>query len=255
MIVAGWTVEPELNRIQRGGQVTALEPRVMELLVYFYANRGRVVSREELLKAVWANVHVVPGVLGRAVYQLRKAFESDGRPFPDLQTIPKRGYLLASTDDLPVRRRISNEALWAAGSVAALLSVVLLAWPSIPKSPNLRAIGGVSLPLPAWQNRKTSPAILPPRSIAARTRRTPVARSQTPAALPVEQPSARTFPSSTADALPQDPLAAWPTDNRGVAMPMPPAPPVRPRAAPPMPAKPPKPAPPLPPGGRSSLSR
>ena len=51
--VAGWLVRPSLARIERGGDVVHVTPRSMAVLVYLAEAGGRVVSRNQLLDAVW----------------------------------------------------------------------------------------------------------------------------------------------------------------------------------------------------------
>jgi len=71
-----------------------LEPRVMDLLACLAARPGSVVSRDELLAAVWGGAFVEEGVLSQAVHSLRKALGDDARQPRYVETIPKRGYRL-----------------------------------------------------------------------------------------------------------------------------------------------------------------
>ncbi len=68
----------------------------MDVLVHLAANPGRVVSKEELLEAVWCGAFVEEGVLPQAIHSLRKALRDDARQPRYIQTIPKRGYLLVT---------------------------------------------------------------------------------------------------------------------------------------------------------------
>lgn len=60
------------------GQERPLEPRPFDALVYLLRNRERVVSKEELLDAVWPHKHVSQGVISRAISLIRKAIGDDG---------------------------------------------------------------------------------------------------------------------------------------------------------------------------------
>lgn len=66
----------------------------MDLFVYLAAEPGAVVSKEEILEAVWGGAFVEEGVLAQAVHSLRKALGDDARRPRFIQTIPKRGYRL-----------------------------------------------------------------------------------------------------------------------------------------------------------------
>ncbi len=79
-----------------------LEPRVMQLLVRLADRAGEVVSREDLLAAVWPNTVVNDDALTRAISDLRRAFEDDRRDPRIIETIPKSGYrIIAPAEILP----------------------------------------------------------------------------------------------------------------------------------------------------------
>ena len=92
--VGDWLVEPELNRIQRGGEKAHLEPKVMEVLVCLIQANGNVVSKEQLIRQVWQDTFVTDDVLKVSVWQLRKAFQDDSKHPKVIETIPKSGYRL-----------------------------------------------------------------------------------------------------------------------------------------------------------------
>ncbi len=74
----------------------------MEVLVALARRPGVVVTKGELLAAVWAGTAVVDGVITRAVFQLRVALRDDARAPRYIETIPKRGYrLLAAVAPAP----------------------------------------------------------------------------------------------------------------------------------------------------------
>lgn len=87
------------------GGVVRLEPRVMDVLAVLARHGGHVVTREELLEAVWPGVIVTDYTLNRCIYRLRRALDrvagsgvAAGAEF--IETLPKRGYrLLAAVGD------------------------------------------------------------------------------------------------------------------------------------------------------------
>lgn len=91
-----WEVNQPENTLRLDGRSVRLEPRVMDVLVYLAAEPGRVVSKEELLGAVWGGTFVEEGALTQVVHFLRKALGDDARQPRYIQTIPKRGYRLVS---------------------------------------------------------------------------------------------------------------------------------------------------------------
>lgn len=95
--LAGWVVEPALNKLHNPEAGTRhLEPRLMKLLCYLAANQGTVLSRDELVSELWPHVIVNENSLTRAVSELRKHLAHASVDTRDLiQTVPKRGYLLS----------------------------------------------------------------------------------------------------------------------------------------------------------------
>ena len=73
--VAGWLVERNLDRLSRDGKTVQIEPKAMEVLAYLAAHPGEVLSRDAILRAVWADTHVCHEVLTYCVHELRKALE------------------------------------------------------------------------------------------------------------------------------------------------------------------------------------
>jgi DNA-binding winged helix-turn-helix (wHTH) protein/tetratricopeptide (TPR) repeat protein len=59
------------------GEVVALEPKALELLRVLVRRPGEVVTKDELLDAVWPGRVVTEGVLGKAVAKLRAALRDD----------------------------------------------------------------------------------------------------------------------------------------------------------------------------------
>ncbi len=86
--------EPSRNRLIRGEAAVFLEPRVMDLLVYFASRPGRVISRETILAEVWSGQLVADNTLNWSVAQLRKALGCAARRPTFIETVPKRGYRL-----------------------------------------------------------------------------------------------------------------------------------------------------------------
>jgi len=77
----------EQKRLLRQSQSVALQPKVFNLLVFLVERRGELVSRDELMQAVWADTFVEETNLRFCIHALRKAL-GDGY----VETVPKRGY-------------------------------------------------------------------------------------------------------------------------------------------------------------------
>lgn len=88
-----WTVFPKLNSVEGNGQSFHLEPKVMQVLTCL-AESGDIVSKEALMRTVWADTFVTDDVLTRSISELRKVFADDPKRPQYIQTIPKSGYRL-----------------------------------------------------------------------------------------------------------------------------------------------------------------
>jgi len=108
--VGPWLVEPSLNIVSRNGTAVHLEPKVMEVLLCLATHAGEVVSKEELLKAVWPDTFVTDDALKHCISDLRRVFEDDAREPRFIETIPKRGYRLVAPVLLASGRNSSTQA-------------------------------------------------------------------------------------------------------------------------------------------------
>ena len=89
-----WTVTPSLNLVTRGCRCIHVRRQLMDLVVFLAGRQGEVVSKEEILQAVWPGQFVAETGLARCISQLRNVFEDDAREPKVIQTIPTRGYRL-----------------------------------------------------------------------------------------------------------------------------------------------------------------
>jgi Tol biopolymer transport system component/DNA-binding winged helix-turn-helix (wHTH) protein len=79
----------------RGEEMIVLPPKVFDTLWMLVKEGGRVVSKSELMEAIWADAFVEEGNLSQNIYTLRRALGVDeqGRQF--IETVPRRGYRFA----------------------------------------------------------------------------------------------------------------------------------------------------------------
>src|SRR6266849_2675649 len=98
--LGSWVVRPSLNSIALDGAITRLEPKVMEVLVCLVEHAGGVVSKEQLIGAVWPDTFVSDDALTRCISELRKALDDDPKAPRMIETIPKRGYRVLESVEL-----------------------------------------------------------------------------------------------------------------------------------------------------------
>jgi len=98
--IGDWKVSPAEGLLLRGDDVVHLEPKTMELLVYFAQRQGEVVTREEIELDVWCGALVSYDSITSTVIKLRKALQDNAKDPYYISTIPKRGYeLIASVSE------------------------------------------------------------------------------------------------------------------------------------------------------------
>jgi DNA-binding winged helix-turn-helix (wHTH) protein/TolB-like protein len=84
------------------GKSVAVTPKAFELLVYLVQNRGRLVTKDELMRSIWPESFVEEANLSVNISALRRALgdSPEGRKF--IETVPKRGYrFTAAVTELP----------------------------------------------------------------------------------------------------------------------------------------------------------
>ncbi|MFC7551279.1 transcriptional regulator [Pseudoroseomonas wenyumeiae] len=77
---------------QQSGSILVLRPKSFDVLRYLLENAGRLVSRDELMQAVWSDVIVTEDNITQCIMEVRRALGEQGAKI--LQTMPRRGYLL-----------------------------------------------------------------------------------------------------------------------------------------------------------------
>jgi DNA-binding winged helix-turn-helix (wHTH) protein/tetratricopeptide (TPR) repeat protein len=90
-----FTLDIRRHLLLRGGVAVQLTPKQLEMLGYLVRNSGRVVDKDELLKALWPESFVEESNLSQNVFWLRKALSSGGLDDTKqryIVTIPGKGY-------------------------------------------------------------------------------------------------------------------------------------------------------------------
>jgi pimeloyl-ACP methyl ester carboxylesterase/DNA-binding winged helix-turn-helix (wHTH) protein len=76
----------------RAGVAVALEPQVFELLSYLVENHHRMVTRDELMDAIWGAGHGSEASLSTRIKAARRALGDDGVAQNYIRTVRARGY-------------------------------------------------------------------------------------------------------------------------------------------------------------------
>ncbi|HEU4869290.1 MAG TPA: winged helix-turn-helix domain-containing protein, partial [Pyrinomonadaceae bacterium] len=89
----------------RGSQVIKLRPKAYAVLNQLVGRSGQLVTKEELLAAVWPDTFVGDAVLKVAIRQLRDALADDAKAPAFIETAHRRGYRFIGRIAEPLRDR------------------------------------------------------------------------------------------------------------------------------------------------------
>jgi len=94
--IGDWLIEPTRSRVSKGGDVQRVTPRAMAVLVHLAGAGGAVVSRNDILDAVWPGMAVTPDALSQCLVELRRVFGDSPKQSGIIETIPKMGVRLVA---------------------------------------------------------------------------------------------------------------------------------------------------------------
>src|SRR5215510_12470598 len=84
-------LDVERRELRRGDELIAVEPQVFDLLVHLVRNRHRVVSKDDLIAAVWGGRIVSESTLASRINAVRKAVGDNGDDQKAIRTIARKG--------------------------------------------------------------------------------------------------------------------------------------------------------------------
>jgi pimeloyl-ACP methyl ester carboxylesterase/DNA-binding winged helix-turn-helix (wHTH) protein len=88
------------GRLARGKEAVDLPPKAYNVLRYLAERPGQLVSKEELLRDGWPDVHVGSDVLKVTIAEIRKALDDQSREPRFIETAHRRGYrFIAKTEE------------------------------------------------------------------------------------------------------------------------------------------------------------
>ncbi|HEY1544803.1 MAG TPA: winged helix-turn-helix domain-containing tetratricopeptide repeat protein [Xanthobacteraceae bacterium] len=87
----------ERRELRRGTDLVAVEPKVFDLLAYIVTNRDRVITRDELISAVWDGRIVSESAMATCINAARSALADSGDEQRLIKTLPRRGIRFVGT--------------------------------------------------------------------------------------------------------------------------------------------------------------
>jgi DNA-binding winged helix-turn-helix (wHTH) protein/tetratricopeptide (TPR) repeat protein len=127
-------VDPDKQTLLRDGEPVALTPKFFQLLLVLLRRQNDVVTKDELMKAVWPDTFVEETNLTRNIFALRKAL-GEGEQNRYIITVPGQGYRFAenvhvvsepeltivSASHSKLQVRVTEARPWVRISVAAAI--------------------------------------------------------------------------------------------------------------------------------------
>ena len=115
------TLDVSAERVMRGTTDVKLRPKSFQVLRYLTEHAGRLVTREELLEAIWRDVVVTDESITKCIADIRKALNDDAQQV--IRTVARRGYVftpLVTRMDAAVRSEHVSDAASSAPSADAM---------------------------------------------------------------------------------------------------------------------------------------
>ena len=117
------TAIPELTR---DGVAVAVEPKVLDILIYLFENRDRIVSKDELIETVWRGRIVSDAAITSRINLVRHAVGDSGREQNTIQTQPKRGFRFVAAVEQETGAAQDPDERTVAEPLAAEASILVL---------------------------------------------------------------------------------------------------------------------------------
>jgi pimeloyl-ACP methyl ester carboxylesterase/DNA-binding winged helix-turn-helix (wHTH) protein len=89
-------LDTDRYELRRGGEPVHVEPQVFDVLMHLLEHRDRVVSKNDLLDAVWGDRFVSESALTSRIKAARQAVGDDGSTQRIIRTVHGRGYQIAA---------------------------------------------------------------------------------------------------------------------------------------------------------------
>src|SRR5690348_10390184 len=78
--------------VAKAGKKSAVEPKAFRVLLLLLRNPGKLITKEELLNAVWGDAAVTENSLTRSIALLRRLLGDDARTPRFIETVTTVGY-------------------------------------------------------------------------------------------------------------------------------------------------------------------
>ncbi|MET0221293.1 MAG: transcriptional regulator [Tardiphaga sp.] len=121
-LFGNYAIDIDRRELRHGPDIIGVEPQVFDLLLYLIRNRDHVVTKDDLLTAVWPGRIVAESTLFSRVASARQAIGDSGTRQRFIRTIARRGFRFVgpvTSPDAASATVAPDEGIDAAGMPAA----------------------------------------------------------------------------------------------------------------------------------------
>jgi TolB-like protein len=112
-------LDPERRELARASKAVSLGPQVFDLLLHLVQNRDRVVSKDQMIEAVWGGRIVSESTLTSHINAVRKAIGDSGVEQILVRTVPRKGFrFVGEVTEVQASERLSNDVSGPATDVS-----------------------------------------------------------------------------------------------------------------------------------------
>jgi len=90
-------LDPDRRELRRGAELVAIPPQVFDLLDYLIRNREHVVSKDDLIEAIWKGRIISETALTTRLNAARTAIGDSGEEQRLIKTLPRKGFRFVGT--------------------------------------------------------------------------------------------------------------------------------------------------------------
>jgi len=141
-----FAMDSRKRTLSRADSPVSLTPKAFDVLLFLVQNPNRLVTKQELLQAVWGDTFVEEGNLTQYISHLRKALGDNSEEARLIVTIARKGYQFAA--DVAVATAVDT-AMQAAVQVSAESSVA-------SRQPTIGSRADEAVPKASWHWRKAA---------------------------------------------------------------------------------------------------
>src|SRR5499427_10315334 len=132
----GYLLDTDRRELWRGSKPIAVEPQVFDLLAYLVQHRDRVVTKDDLLEAVWGGRIVSGSALNTRINAARRAVGDTGEAQRLIRTLPRKGLRFIAE----IKEQVASldfAALQGAAEFSEKSSIVVLPFQNLSDDPEV----------------------------------------------------------------------------------------------------------------------